>query len=208
MIRIRPLEKRHAKTVAALHHHGIPTGFLSSLGARFLRQMYAAVPSAPTGFGYVQERADGQVLGFVACAVSTGRFYKQALLRRGVLMAGAMFPRCLRPSVMKRLWETLRYPAEVGHDGLDLPAAEILSIVVDEGVRGMGIGTALIGAALDEFRRRGISRAKVAVGAGNEPANCFYRRCGFRLALTREHHGLPMNVYVHDLWTSLRRVNR
>lgn len=199
MIRIRPLEKRHARAVAALHHRGIPTGFLSSLGERFLRQMYAAVPSAPAGFGYVWEKADGQVGGFVACAASTGRFYKQALLRRGVLMALAMFPRCLRPSVMKRLWETLRYPAEVGDD---LPVAEILSIVVAAGVRRWGIGTDLIDAALDEFRRRGISRAKVAVGARNEPANCFYRRCGFRLALTREHHGLPMNVYVYDLWTS------
>jgi len=192
---VRPLEKRHAAAVAALHRLGIATGFLSSLGERFLRQMYAAVPSAPAGFGFVWEETDGRVLGFVACAESTDRLYKQALLRRGVLMALALLPRCLRPSVIRRLWETLRYPSEVGED---LPVAEVLSITVAEEARGRGIGSALVDAAFEEFRRRNISRVKVAAWAGNEAANRFYHRCGFRLALTRDHHGLPMNLYVRD----------
>jgi RimJ/RimL family protein N-acetyltransferase len=42
-------------------------------------------------------------------------------------------------------------------------------------------------------------QVKVAVWAGNEPANAFYRKCGFELAVQREHHGLPMNVYVIDI---------
>jgi len=134
---VRPLEKRHAAAVAALHRLGIATGFLSSLGERFLRQMYAALPSAPAGFGCVWEEADGRVLGFVACAETTGRLYKQALLRRGVLMAGALLPRCFRPSVLRCLWETLRYPSDVGQN---LPAAEVLSIAVTEEARGRGIG--------------------------------------------------------------------
>ena len=100
----------------------------------------------------------------------------------------------VRPSVVRRMWHTLRYPADVV--GEQLPSAEILSIVVAEDARGKGVGSALIGATLDEFERRGIRTVKVAVWAGNEPANSFYQQCGFELAATREHHGRPMNIYI------------
>ena len=67
---------------------------------------------------------------------------------------------------------------------------------MDESARGRGVGQALVAAAVEEFRRRGIDRFKVAVWAGNDTANAFYKRCGFELALQRKHHGLPMNVHV------------
>ena len=191
---IIPLEKRHAAAAADLHIRGISTGFLSSLGRVFLKQIYKALPRCPAGFGYVWED-HGRVLGFIACAESTGRLYKQSLLRRGILMALPLVRFMFRWSVIKRLWQTLRYPAEVG---ADVPAAELLSIAVNESARGRGVGQALVAAAVEEFRRRGIDRFKVAVWEGNETANAFYKRCGFELALQRKHHGLGMNVYVLD----------
>lgn len=193
---IRAMGKKDAEAVAMLHEQGIRTGFLSSLGRRFLRQMYRAVPSCPAGFGFVWQEVPGSVQGFVTCAESTGRLYKQALVRRGVLMAASIARFLLRPSVLKRLLETLRYPAEVGPD---LPPAELLSIVVAPEARRKGVGKALVAAMVSEFACRGISRVKVAVGAGNEEANAFYQRQGFERALTREHHGLPMNVYVLEI---------
>lgn len=187
-----PLEKRHAAAAADLHVRGISTGFLSSLGRAFLKQTYKALPRCPAGFGYVWEES-GRVLGFIACAESTARLYKQSLLRRGLLMAIPLLRFVCRPSVIKRLWQTLRYPADVG---TDVPTAELLSIAVDESARGRGVGQALVAAAVEEFRRRGIDRFKVAVWAGNDTANAFYQRYGFTLALQREHHGLAMNVHV------------
>jgi hypothetical protein len=53
----------------------------------------------------------------------------------------------------------------------------------------------LMEAALSEFRNREIARVKVAVAAANQGAIRFYQNCGFRLAATRTHHGLPMNIY-------------
>jgi ribosomal protein S18 acetylase RimI-like enzyme len=190
-----PLEKRHAPVAAELHRQGIGTGFLSSLGGMFMRQLYRAIPSCPAGFGYAWEEPDGKVLGFIACAESTGKVYKQALLLRGVLMALPLARFLLRPSMIRRMIATLRYPSQVGND---LPAAEVLSISVSQDARGKGVGKALMTAALREFHRRGIAKVKVAVWAENETANRFYERCGFTLALKREHHGLPMNVYVID----------
>ena len=194
---ITPIAKRHAPAVATLHCENISTGFLSSLGKGFLKQVYSALPSCSAGFGYVCEQPDGRVLGFVACSESTGRVYKQSMIRRGLPMALAILPRFLRhPCIIKRIWETLRYPGSVADD---LPRAEVLSIAVDDSARGQGVGKALLQRAFEEFSRRGLRRVKVAVGGDNEGANAFYQRCGFHLAVTRQHHGLPMNIYVADL---------
>ena len=191
--RIVALAKKHAKDVAKLHQTGIHTGFLSSLGLTFLKQLYKAIPATASGFGFVWEESDGRVLGFIACAESTGKLYKQALWRRGILMALPLIHFLIRPSVVRRMIHTLRYPSQVGDD---LPAAEILSIVVSSDARGKGVGKALTSRTFEEFTKRGIGRIKVAVWAGNETANEFYKKCGFDLAVTRQHHGLEMNVYV------------
>ena len=193
---ILPLGKAHATAAAALHRQGIHTGFQSSLGAGFLREIYRGISACRAGFGYVWLGSDGAVLGFIACAESTGRVYKQALLRRGAFMALPLARFLLRPSVLKRMIETLRYPAQAAED---LPTAEILSIAVAPQARGKGVGKALMQAAFEEFRRRRITHVRVAVGADNAPANAFYLRCGFRLAQQRTHHGLPMNIYVADV---------
>ncbi len=194
--RIVPMAEAHAAEVARLHREGIATGFLTSLGPAFLRQLYSAVQVCPGGFGFVSEVEGGRVLGFIACAESTGRLYKQALVRRGVRMALPVLGLLVRPSILKRIYETLRYPAEAGDD---LPPAEVLSIAVDEGARGQGVGRALMDAAFAAFRERGITDVKVAVGADNGAANTFYRKCGFTPAVEREHHGLPMRIYTATL---------
>ncbi len=98
--------------------------------------------------------------------------------------------------VIKRIMQTLRYPSEVGQE---LPRAEVLSIAVSERARGRGVGKQLMAAAKEEFMRRGIRSVKVAVGADNIAACRFYENCGFVLVQTREHHGLPMNIYVMGL---------
>jgi len=195
--RITPMSASHAEAAASLHRIAIHTGFLSRLGPAFLRQLYAAIPSCPSGFGYVREEPEGEIAGFIACAESVGELYRQALLRRGVLMAIPLVRFLVRPSVVRRMIQTLLYPSRTARRGL--PDAEILSIVVSQRFRRKGLGRALMDAATNEFARRGIDCVKVAVWAGNEPANRFYRGCGFELAATREHHGLGMNVYTLSL---------
>lgn len=191
---IRLMGKQDAAVAAELHRAGIHKGFLSSLGHGFLRQLYRAIPSCPSGFGFVWEGDDAKVLGFIACAESLDRLYRQALLRRGVLIALPLLRSLFRPKVIRRITKTLRYPSEVEKG---LPAAELLSIVVSPEARGKGVGKALVAAAVEEFHRRGIEQFKVAVGPWNTSANKLYQRSGFRLALQRAHHdGRPWNVYV------------
>ena len=194
-VNILPMSREHAAQVAALHRDGIHTGFLSSLGSRFLAELYAAIPAAPCGFGYVAVR-NGRVLAFVACAERLGRLYKQALRKRGVRMAWAMVPRVFRPSVFQRVIETLFYPARMEEK---FPSAEVLSIVAVPEARGSGLAGELMRRAFDEFRRRGIPSVKVQVFAGNAGAKRFYEKCGFVLAGQKQHHENLLDIYVIDL---------
>ncbi len=193
---VKPLHRGHAPLVAELHRSAIATGFLSSLGGTFLTRMYRAICGVDGAFGYVWEEPDGELLGFIACSENTGRVYKKALLRGGAGMAMSLAGHLLRPAPLRRIIQTLRYPAR--DPGL-LPPAEVLSIAVSDKARGRGVGKALMAAALEEFARRRIPRIRVAVWAGNEGANRFYLKCGFTLAHTRDHHGLPMNIYVIEV---------
>jgi len=194
-IAVIPMAARHAAEVAELHRTGIHTGFLSSLGPRFLKQLYRAVPAAPSGFGFVGER-DGRILGFIACAERVGAVYKQCLMRRGLAMGWALVPRALRPSVFRRIVETLVYPSKIEDE---YPPAEVLSIVAAEAARGTGLAGRLMNAAFDEFRRRGLSQVKVLVWNQNARAKAFYEKCGFVLAGQRSHHESVLDVYVIDL---------
>ncbi|MHC5163263.1 MAG: hypothetical protein ACYSO4_09160 [Planctomycetota bacterium] len=44
---IQPLEKEHAAQVAQLHMTGIPTGFISSLGKKFVAALYESIAQSP-----------------------------------------------------------------------------------------------------------------------------------------------------------------
>lgn len=188
---IRPMRAQDAPAVAAFHCKGIPTGFLSSLGPKFLEDLYGAIEASSSGFGFVCDL--GAPVGFIACATSTSALYREVLKKTGLRLALHVLPRLWRPNVLKHTLETLFYSDDVGDD---LPEAEILSIVVTERLRGRGIGKALMQRAVAAMRGRGIEKMKVAVWSENHAAQAMYRSCDFRLAWVREHHGLPMSLYV------------
>ena len=106
-LKIVPMARHHARAAARLHRNGIDTGLLSYLGPMFLRQLYAAIPCCPSGFGFVA-REGKDVLGFIACSESTGRLYKQALLRRSLLMALPLFANLTEQQVARVKIELIR----------------------------------------------------------------------------------------------------
>lgn len=57
--------------------------------------------------------------------------------------------------------------------------AWIEDVVVDEKCRGLGVGAALVNAAVDECRRRGIRSIDLTSRPSREAANALYRKLGF-----------------------------
>jgi glycosyltransferase involved in cell wall biosynthesis/predicted GNAT family N-acyltransferase len=189
---IRAARARDVASLARLHRLSMPEAFLPTLGDPFLRQLYRAAVADPEAVTVVAERR-GRVVGFAAAVPSIRRFYLRFLRTRGIAAALVAAPRLLRRDVVRRVWETARYPS----GSPALPDAELLSIAVAPEVRTGGIGGSLARRSLDELAARGVGKVKVVVGAENEPANRFYERIGFEpVDRIRLHEGTVSNVLV------------
>jgi [ribosomal protein S18]-alanine N-acetyltransferase len=60
-----------------------------------------------------------------------------------------------------------------------LDEAELLTIALDEEVRGRGLSTGLLTRHAERLRRAGAARIFLEVAAGNDPALALYRKAGF-----------------------------
>jgi ribosomal protein S18 acetylase RimI-like enzyme len=190
---ITPLEKQHAEQVAQLHIDGIPTGFISSLGEKFVTALYESVAESPYGFGFVEE-TDGRVGGFVVFTTNIKGLYKTICLKKGIHFFFLLFSKLMSPKNVKKIAETLFYPNR--SEAKQLPRAELLSIAVRETERGKGIAGKLIQHGLGACDQAGIEHVKVLVADFNAPANKLYQKNGFQLAAKLENHGVISNIYV------------
>jgi ribosomal protein S18 acetylase RimI-like enzyme len=192
---IRDITTQDAPAVAALHIEGISKGFISSLGIDFVTALYEAIASSESSFGFVAEQ-QGKVLGFVAFTSNLNKLYKSVILKKGVrfafLLAGKMFSL----QRVKKVFETLLYPAKVKK--MDLPSAELLSIVIVKEARGKNIATQLVQKGLEQCRKNQIDKVKVLVAADNNAANKLYLKSGFKLSGQIDSHGIASNIYVID----------
>jgi ribosomal-protein-alanine N-acetyltransferase len=66
--------------------------------------------------------------------------------------------------------------------------AEILSIAVDAGARGLGLGRTLLRRNLQRLAGLGVRAVFLEVGADNRPALALYRRMGFTQVGKRERY--------------------
>lgn len=176
-----------------MHISGIAAGFISSLGTDFVRVLYETIAESRFGFGLVAE-IKGRIVGFVVFTPNINKLYKSVILKHGlyfmVLLAGKIFS----INRLKKVVETMFYPGRVNN--MDVPGAELLSIVVAPEERGKGLSCMLTRKGFEQCRQRGIEKVKVLVGADNKPANALYSKCGFQLAGQMQNHGIISNVYV------------
>lgn len=192
---IATLQPQQVAQVARLHAEGISSGFISSLGPRFIQQLYRGIMSCSSAFCLVALE-QGHVLGFLAGAESVGKLYRSVILRRGLLMIGPLLRFAFSPRTIRKIFQTLLYPS---HTGKEYPPAEVLSVVVAADARRRGVGDKLMRAGLKELAHRNISAVKVAVAADNEPANHYYIKEGFEKAGIYDSHGVQTNIYVRQL---------
>jgi glycosyltransferase involved in cell wall biosynthesis/ribosomal protein S18 acetylase RimI-like enzyme len=171
VVRLARVEDR--KAIAELHMHGINTGFLSSLGPRFLAVLYLAMIRDPDSVVLVADR-DGVVVGFVAGTTDTGAFYRR-FARRYAPAAGLAVLARLRPGMLARMRETRGY----GSNRTGEVKAELLSMAVAPAARGRGLANRLGGELLAWAGSRHLDSMRVVVGAANEPAIRVYRKMGF-----------------------------
>jgi glycosyltransferase involved in cell wall biosynthesis/ribosomal protein S18 acetylase RimI-like enzyme len=192
---VRRARKDDAAAIARLHARALPDAFLPTLGEAFLMQLYRSLALYPEASVFVAD--DGHdVVGFAAAVPSVRRFYRRFFVRRGIAALLAAMPRLVRPGVIRRAWETARYPTSTR----PLPEAELLAIAVQDTSRTAGIGRTLAGVSLDTIARHGVAEVKVVVQEDNDIANRFYERIGFELVTkVAVHDDRKSNVWVMGL---------
>jgi ribosomal protein S18 acetylase RimI-like enzyme len=195
-----PAARGHAAEIADLHRTCIDQGFLSTLGHRVLRNLYAGMIEHPGTNVFVAMQCD-EVVGFVAVTERTGRMYKWLLRHRFASLALPLLRKMFSFSRIRRIAETLLYPAS--RDVEELPAAELLSMAVAPTHRRLGIGRRLVGVGLRSLAARGCDEAKIAC-ADILTSNGFYQRLGFSVRQIIQHHELATNMYCVALRPAVR----
>lgn len=193
-----PLQKEHVREITALHVKGINTGFISSLGIDFVTVLYEAIAEDENSFGFAAAE-DDKVIGFVAFSTNLSKLYKFVILKKGFRFGFILARRILSIQTVKKIWANIFYPKKMKR--MNLPDAELLSIVIAPEGQGKGIAKQLIEKSFEECANRGIDKVKVLVAAANEPANKLYQKCGFELVTQLDSHGTSSNVYVAKILT-------
>lgn len=186
-----------ADALAGLHLEAFPGFFLTSLGRRFLRLLYAGFMSAPEAICLVAED-NGDTLGFAAGTVNPAGFFRRLLRQRALAFALAAFPGLVRNPLFaaRKCLGALFYRGETP---AGLPEAALLSsLAVSPAAQGRGVGQALVAAFVEDIRRRGGKTVYLTTDENeNERTNRFYARCGFVLLDTFNRPGRrTMNRWV------------
>ena len=192
---VKVIGSEYAECMAKLHIEGISTGFISSLGLGFVSALYKALAEHKNCLGILDE--SGELLGFAAFTQNVGGLYKSILKKNLIKFLLLLAGKLLSFSRIKKVLETLLYPKKT--DELDLPSAELLSIVVSPKARRMSLGKKLVNAGFDHCREQGIDKVKVLVYSENEGANRLYQSCDFDFITQVDSHGLASNIYVKDI---------
>jgi ribosomal protein S18 acetylase RimI-like enzyme len=176
---LRPIEARDVPAIVALHLRALPEDFITSLGERFLREVfYGSILSREEGVGVVAVRAE-KLQGFVVGAYPADRWYP-ALLRehRSALARGVLGRLSLGPQALLELAEVGVALLKGSSDPAGFPA-DLGYIAVSEEARGLGVGSSLVARFLDALRARGASGCWTKTYARNEAARALYLRSGF-----------------------------
>jgi glycosyltransferase involved in cell wall biosynthesis len=187
---IRRARPSDVATIVELHRQDLSTAFHTLLGDRFLRQLFLAQVGDPGCVSLVGER-DGDVVGYASAMVSMRAFRRRFLLRHGLVAGFAAAPKLVRPSVVRKVLETLTYPEQTR----GLPDAEMAFIGVRRGIP-PGLGSELCRGLLSGLADQGVREAKGFVGRENRAMNFMVRGLGFvRRGEVTLHDGSPNYVY-------------
>ena len=171
---IRRTEPRDAAAIAALHAEWVPSSLWAELGQGFLRALYASLVLDPRFVSFVYETPEG-IGAFLAGSTDTDRMLRETARRSGFALAAKALP-SIRPTMVRRLLETGRYPRLRGSTG----AGESLFCAVRPELRRQGIAAGLHEALERVLRAQGIDRLVVTTEASNPDAHQHLKALGLQ----------------------------
>ncbi len=189
-MRVRQAQPTDLPGVARVYLAAFPET-IEQIGARRLQSaavedmMRVCLRAEPEGF--LVAESEGVVAGYAVCPSRSDRIWRTAL-REGHVAAmlwrwvTGRYGLGLRPA-LRLVMDKLHFWRASGVPGADC-RARVLSIAVDPGFQGRGIGRRLLEAGLAYLRAREVPCVRLEVRPDNVPAKRLYEGLGFEPAGT------------------------
>ena len=198
-IQIEGITPEIINQVVLIHQAEIAQGFLSSLGKKALAMIFEVAANGRSGILLVAfAKEDPKPCGFLLGTVDTGAFYREFMVRKGVTAVFQLLPKLLSIDKIRKVLETLFYPAK--QDVQVFPAAELLDIAILADHQGTGLAQALFQQFVQILAQRSFTEFKITTGERLFRAQRFYERLGAEKAAEIEvHKGQKTLVYVYSI---------
>ncbi|MGH2785755.1 MAG: glycosyltransferase [Actinomycetota bacterium] len=161
-LRVRRATLADVPLLARHHVEMHPTAFMPRLGERFMRVLYRSFVTDEDAVAVIAEQ-NGTVIAFATGALSVDGFYRRFFRRHGIRAGIAAGHRLLRPTFVKRVVETARYPVNMK----GYPEPEFLTLGVLPGVRSRGLGGLLGNVIVEELGDIGADEVRGTVASDN-----------------------------------------
>ena len=181
--------------VAKLHIETIKSGFLPSLGIKFLALMYRCIDESNSSI-LITKYKDYQLVGFVSGSLGTLSLYK-IMLNHPLKLIISLLPIIIDFKKINKILDILKL--STGSDRAKYPKAELLTICVNSNYHRQGIGLELYKNLYKHFQIASINEFIIIVGKTLK-ANIFYKNLGASLAgEIKVHSNLNSNLYIQKV---------
>ena len=185
---VRDVREADLDAVAELHVQAFPTSVLGALGVDAVRRNYQWQLDGPHDLTAIVAESQGRIVGFLFGGVfrgSTIGFVKREkwfLARRVMTRPRILLGRIGWKRTALALRLLLRRPARPEPerpDAVPRRSFGVLSIAVDPGCQGLGVGRALMAVARERATERGFEAMHLSVHPSNQRGVSFYRGLGW-----------------------------
>ncbi len=181
--------------VANLHIDSLKTGFLPSLGVRFLALLYRCIDEADFATLIVKYR-DDQLIGFVSATNGTSSLYK-AMIYYPLELFLTLIPVAIDLKKIKKILNIFNHMS--GAERAGYPSAELLTMCVHKDFRRQGVAENLYLGLVRYCQSKSISEFVIIVGQSLD-ANKFYKNQGAKVSGELQvHNGINSNVFIHKV---------
>tara|TARA_B100000035_G_C20975078_1_gene542791 strand:- start:298 stop:873 length:576 start_codon:yes stop_codon:yes gene_type:complete len=178
--------------VANLHINSIKTGFLPSLGTKFLALLYRCIDESDFAILIVNYEED-KLKGFVTGTLGTSSLYK-LLLKHPLSLTLALMPVVFNFKKVKKIINIWNHMS--GSDRKNYPSAELLTICVDSDYQRQGVAVDLYKKLKSYFKDYLMNEFVIIVGQSLD-ANRFYLSQGAEIfGELQVHSGVVSNVFI------------
>ena len=181
--------------VAKLHIDTIKTGFLPTLGIKFLALMYKCIDEAKFSI-LITNYKDYKLRGFVSGTLGTSNLFK-AMLSHPLDLIFVLIPLIFQINKIKKIVNILRYTSDSKRS--KFPKSELLTICVHPKYHRQGIGIDLYKKLSKFFKSESVSEFVIIVGQSLN-ANSFYKKQGAKIVTEIQiHSNINSNLLIQKV---------